>query len=318
MSIFPNIRITEGIPEVIPRRVSDNIQEVYNFLSDALCEVVDFGSQIFIWDINPPDKGETNIAPTMLFRYLLDLVDATSALVKQGSADPSKLLIRTLFEVLLQLEYLFEKDFHNRSMAYLFTDIINEIKQYKAIDPLSPEGRTAKELFEREGISKFKHANDLQRLRTTIEKKEKMLASELFKEVFEEHQNLKMKKIKEIKWYGYFNGPINIRALASHLKMESIYFLLYKRWSGSVHASDIRRGKIVQHGEDSVSILQLRHSKDLQLIASYCISFSIMAFNSFIEKRIPEKLPELKKWYAGQRPNFNIIHLDKLLIEMED
>lgn len=316
MEGFPNIRITSGIHEVIPRVVTNDIQEVYSFLSDALCEVVDFGSQIIVWDTNPQDKGEANIAPTMLFRHLLDLVDATSALIKQGSADPAKLLMRSLFEVVLQLEYLFEKDFNDRSLAYLIIDIINEIKQYKAMDPDSAEGVKVKELFDKEQKVKFKPANDLNRLHEVIKGKERMLKKEPFKEVYQEYQHLKKaRKGKQTHWYSFFGGPTDIRSLASYLKMESFYFLLYKKWSGSVHASDIRKGKVVQRDTQSVYIIQLRHSKDIQNVVSYCISFSIMAFNTFIKKRIPERLPTFKNWYTKQQPNFNIIHKIQLLVE---
>ncbi len=184
------------------------------------------------------------------------------------------------------------------------------------MDPDSAEGVKVKDLFDKEQKIKFKPASDLNQLRKVIEGKEKMLQNEPFKKIFQKYQHLKKARSgKQIRWYSFFGGPTDIRSLASHLKMESFYFLLYKKWSGSVHASDIRKGKVIQRDTKSVYIIQLRHSKDIQNVVSYCISFSIMTFNSFIKTRIPERLPTLKNWYTRQQPNFNIIHKGQLLVE---
>lgn len=85
------------VKEIIPREVDPRIKDLLNHFSVLISECVNFGSNIFTWKKYSKIDAEV-IAPPMLFRHFLDLTDSISILIKEGCADPSKLLLRGLLE----------------------------------------------------------------------------------------------------------------------------------------------------------------------------------------------------------------------------
>lgn len=133
--------MTIPVKEVIPREIPQNVQPIVDRFAEALEEIVNFGSHILVWDTHPKTAGEENVPPTMLFRHYLDIIDSISILVKQGSGDTPKILIRAALEVTLYVEYLFEKDTFDRCMAFIVADTINQIKTVKKLHPQTEEGK---------------------------------------------------------------------------------------------------------------------------------------------------------------------------------
>src|ERR1035437_3777337 len=133
--------MTAPIKEVIPRELEENISPIVDKFTAVIEETVNFGSHILIWDIHPITPGEENVPPTMLYRHFLDIIDSISILVKQGTGDTPKILIRAALEVKLYLEYLFEKDTIDRSMAFIVADTLNQIKVVKKLHRETMEGK---------------------------------------------------------------------------------------------------------------------------------------------------------------------------------
>jgi len=136
--------MTTPVREIIPREIEENIKPTLGWFSEILDEVVNFGSNIMAWDMHPKTDGEENLPPTMLFRHFLDIIDSISLLVRQGTGDTPKILARAALEVTFYLEYLFEKNTFDRSMAFLTEDTIRLIKTVKRIHPGYPEGAALK------------------------------------------------------------------------------------------------------------------------------------------------------------------------------
>ena len=299
--------MTESLKEILPRELEENIKPIVDQFADLLDECVNFGSHILGWNVNPKTKGEENVPPTMLFRHYLDILDSISILARKGTGDTPKILVRAALELMLYLEYLFEKDTYDRSMAFIVADTLNLIKVVKKLDPKTQEGEALYKTFEKESFLKNLNISDTSELDNFIDSKERLLKMPQFSKAFRESQRLKARHERFPKWYSYFNGPKNIEELAKHLNQKTFYEILYRKWSGAVHGSDIYLGKLSLTQEGNVEIFQIRFIKDLQEVVAYSLLLSIKTFRLFILNRAPEKQNDFRNWYKTIEPSLNEI-----------
>jgi hypothetical protein len=307
--------MTDPIKEVIPRDIPENIKPTIKYFADLLDEVVNFGSNILIWDVTPKTDGDENLPPTMLFRHFLDLIDSTSILARHATGDPAKLVARASFETSLYIQYLLEKDTVNRSFAFIVADTIRLIKTINNLLPDTKEGgkthQTLKEEFSFSVIPEF-HVSEAKEF---IEGKESLLEKPQYKIAYDEFKRLKIQGKGNTKWYGYFNGPGNIETLARHLNQWSIYEIMYRKWSGAVHGTDIYLGKVLSTEDPSrVDIVQLRFVKDVQDIVAYSLIMSVQVFRIFISSRIPQKMNEFIQWYLLHKKHIEQLTSKQLII----
>ena len=307
--------MTDPIKEVIPRDIPENIKPTINYFADLLDEVVNFGSNILIWDVTPKTNGDENLPPTMLFRHFLDLIDSTSILVRHATGDPAKIVVRASFETSLYIEYLLEKDTLNRSMAFLVADTIRLIKTTGNLIPDTKQGvKTHQTLKEEFSFSDIPDIHVLE-AKEFINTKETLLQKPEYKIAYDEFQRLKSQGKGNTKWYGYFNGPGNIEALARCLNQWSIYEIMYRKWSGAVHGTDIYLGKVLATEDASrVDIVQLRYVKDVQDIVAYSLIISVKVFRLFISARIPQKQNEFIQWYLIYKEHLEQLTSKQLII----
>lgn len=306
--------MTTPIKEILPREVPKNIVPTLKLFSDQLDEFVNFGTHIMYWDVNPKTNGEENIAPTMLFRHFLDLIDSVSILVEHGCGDTPKLLMRGALEVTLGIEYLFEKDTNDRAMAFLVVEILNEIKVLKKLNPKTNEGTQLHELLKKEGLLPNFTPNDKYNLNDEVLSKEKILQLPKFQKAFKEYEQLLANKEANPKWYRFYGGPKNVEALSLYLKQKTLYELLYRKWSGTVHGSDVYLGRLLNNSEGGVDIIQLRFIKDVQEVVRFAMTLSLKVFKAYIDNRIPEKEQDSAMWYMTIRDKYLLITQTNMII----
>jgi hypothetical protein len=310
--------MTKAIEQILPDGFPEEIEDTINHFKSSLDETVSFGTHVLKWDLEIKDKvrGDESVPPIMLLRHLLDLVDSIAILVAQGSADTAKILLRAAFECNMSLEYIFEKDTTQRSLAYMVTDLINQIKVLKKFNPDTIEGTTFNNVLNQETTLDMKSVAEKFDLQKLILEKESIFLKPHFVPIYEEYQRLKgATKIKRPSWHQFFDGPTNIISLAKYLKKEAMYELLYRQWSGAVHGSDVYLGKIgVGSVKGLVEVVQLRYFKDVQSVVSYAQHFIISSLRLYVTNRIPEKFPELQQWYLSNRNRFGVANGKQLII----
>lgn len=307
--------MTKPVEEIVPREVPENIRPLLNQFAQILEEAVNFGSNVMDWDKYPKIDGDHNVPPTMLLRHFLDLIDSISILTYKGSGDTMKLQARAALEIVLYMEYLFEKDTINRSMAFLVEDSIRLIKATKKLIPNNEAGKAQHKKFEAEGVlAGIRSMKDFSEAENFIQSKERLLAMPQYKKAHDEYKRLIRKGERNPKWYRYFNGPKNIEELAAYLKQGTLYDLIYRQWSGSVHGSDIYLGRLSSNSEGIIHITQIRFIKDVQEVVTWALMLSIKMFKAYIEGRIPEKKSLLQEWYKEQSSVLNKLQAKKWII----
>ncbi len=306
--------MTIPIKEILPREVDERIVPTLKLFTDLLDEFVNFGTHILYWDAHPKTNGEENIPPTMLFRHFLDLIDSVSILVGHGCGDTPKLLMRGALEVTLGIEYLFEKDTHDRAMAFLVVEILNEIKVLKKLNPKTSEGTQLHKILKTEGLVPDFKPGDKYNLEDEVLRKESILQLPQFQKAFKEYEQLKANKEANPKWYRFYGGPKNVEALSLHLNQKTLYELLYRKWSGAIHGSDVYLGRLTKNSEGGVDIMQLRFIKDVQEIVRYAMILSLKVFKAYIDNRIPEKELDRAMWYMTIREKYLLVIQTNMII----
>ncbi|QHV99304.1 DUF5677 domain-containing protein [Spirosoma endbachense] len=115
---------TKPVENVLP--LSVEAQTVMDVYSDAIHEMVCRGTHIFAESLKRNKSKETiteiDIAAPLLFRHILELMDAISVQVKSGVIVPCKVYLRAIPEVVVSLEYLLRENTEEIAACFFIVD----------------------------------------------------------------------------------------------------------------------------------------------------------------------------------------------------
>jgi len=289
---------TKPDEDFIPRNIENpEIQEILNQYSSALEEVVNFASNVAKWCSEKIHGGEELAPVIMSFRHIFELIDAISVLVKYWCIDPCKILLRSVFESVLTIKYILEKDTEKRGLAfmtYLWHQVINNLRKMNPSDSMHKQFLIKKR---RDKLMKNVALPKIPNVKDRIKILEDHLASPEYIESEREFQRLKNAIKRKPNWHSMHGGPANIEGLADRLELPMEYELLYREWSGLVHGIDIIINNIEVVDQDSSLISQIRLPRDAFDVTTRAMSFGLEIIPPFIEYFVPEKAKEMKDWF---------------------
>lgn len=285
-------------------------QKLIEVSSSFLQEVVNFSTIIFDkCNTAISDETEDENFPTLsLYQYMIEMTDSIEVLLSQSCVKATIPLLRSSFEALLGMEYLFQEEYYKRSLAWMY------VRTKERITDLG--------LYLKDSQSEEEKA--------TIIRQKGELELELSNS---KYQQIKIKeeydKRRHPKWYSLFGGPANFRELTDHLdkNFKTInglpgdfhlhrlrdYNQLYTRWSGTQHADSLGYGVKMQDG--SKWLIPLRNWSNFKNSASYAGNFLVTATlhmtRHFFEPNMEEKL-KVVKWYKTEyQPLFSNLIADQ-------
>lgn len=142
------LKRTEPIPDLLVRRLEDpdtiNTLELY---AEALDEVVDFGTHILFWECDREEDKFYRLPVIAYFRQILELIDAISVLLRSRAVPPCVVLMRSLFESTLGLEYMLKEDSKRRGQCYFFFDHAKQLTFDQHHDPSHESYKEYKRLY---------------------------------------------------------------------------------------------------------------------------------------------------------------------------
>lgn len=292
------------VEEVIPR--TTEAQEVLDKFGKHLDEFVNFGSHLIKWETDSARGGDENLPPELLLRHFLELLDSISILVRNASIDPCKLILRGMLEASFGLEYILEKDTYDRAMCFLLCHTHKKIKTLKKFDQTSTYGKqyqknlNSDKSYTEIDLSKLPQV----KIQKAIKNSESILRLPKYKSYQEEYLRTIRSGSKNPNWFSLFNGPRSIKDLSDYLNRSGLYEILYRHWSGSIHATDIIDGIISSSSVGTVDFVQIRYLKDAQSVVSHTMNLALTVFQLIINNRIPSKQSEYKAWYLTIREAF--------------
>src|SRR5690349_2482426 len=94
------------------------IKEKLNLFAGKLEEYVKFGNSI-LEEIGKKPGGNENYVAFMLLRHFIELMDSVGILVENCSIDPCDIVLRSMIETTIGMEYMFQEDFERRTNAFV-------------------------------------------------------------------------------------------------------------------------------------------------------------------------------------------------------
>ncbi|QMW02281.1 DUF5677 domain-containing protein [Spirosoma foliorum] len=293
-----------AIDDIIPREMDPTVKDLMEKLNIVLDRFVDFGSNILKWDTEVKRVEAYNTPVIMSFRHFLELVDSISVQVKQSSIDPCKLQLRAMLETYFSLSYMLETDTDKRGMAFLVWHLHKQIKDLTRTDEDSEMGKQL-----RAKLRKDRHTQSLviptdPNAQKKIAAIEALLQKPIYQEAEQEYQRLRAAKEKDPAWYRFYEGPKNIVEMAEHLDYMGLYDVIYRRWSGPIHGTDVITGKASIADDGSAEIYQIRFFGNVQEVAQWALNLSLLMYEYYIDKRIPDKKKDYLDWYMTVREHY--------------
>lgn len=304
--------MTKPIEDILPKEFDSGVAEILTNFSATIDEFVNFGTHILKWIIQEPNGSDEQLPLFMFFRDMLEKADSISILVKNSSIEPSKIILRSIFELYLYIDYLTEKHFEDRSMAFLIWDTKRKIRLNKTFDKTDAEfNNLLRKIESDKSIFNKNIFSDLPSVKPALTNLNALLAYPQYGKVLKEFERTKNIDRNNPAWYRLYNGPKNIQQLAEHLQISTLYEILYRSWSGNVHSTDIIDGKIIPSDNLGINetkvkadIIQLRFPKDAQVVSSYTMILLLKTFLLLSDKKIQKKKNEILNWYLEMRPTF--------------
>lgn len=283
--------------ELIPRDLTQECGEYFDAFARRLEEVVNFASQVLTWQCQSYDNEEFLNVPLMLLREAMDLTDSCSILIQKGTADTTKILARSLFEIFLYIEYIFKADLKRRCYAYMLSSVLDFIKYHESIlnEFSGQKGARRQSLDEN-------RRNDILSL---IADKKTIFEVPGYDDAYSYYEtetaNRKAKGVRKKldAWYSYYDGPANLRDLSRELGIEHVYQLFYSKYSKLAHGNEAIVGKMVSAGENKAEMYQLRSFVDVKEVGLYVFLFSTSITKNYVRTLYPEKMEDLNvfdKW----------------------
>ncbi|NQT35448.1 hypothetical protein HQ587_09675 [bacterium] len=246
-------------------------------------------------------KNNYTKPPILLFRHIIEMVDAISVMIPKSVVIPARLILRSEFEALLSILYILQDPFtyEFRSMSFLYftrktrlrdTKIIKTLKVDKNINP---EHRDMAALFDQQ----VNLDNDVAVL-------EKLLSSPKYAEI----RNEERKKLKPKNWFSLRGGPISRETLADCVGQRTQYQTLYRMWSKGTHAVELDNQVILEDGIEKIR--ELRGGTEFQANMNLALNFLREAIMELIKFYRPEEMENFSNRRMAQlsddeRKNFN-------------
>lgn len=277
---------TNPLQTVIYRELQ--IQRAQKFLAVAtplFQELVNYGSNALIRCATSSRRGENeDLAPLNLYRHILEMTDACEVLLASSCAIPCILLIRSSFEALMGMEFIFETEvmYVKRSLAWLLAYAYKRRSTYESMLEDSPRGKEF-----RAAVAKDKWTRDVpvfpqDKIQAAIDNMDKLLARPQFAEIEAEYRSFKNRP----EWYQLFGGPPNIQQLAYRLNHHVQYDFLYRHWSAVSHAQDFSNFIAVDSTGES-GVRGIRDAGSLQEVSRFAATLMVEATRILIKEFRP-------------------------------
>lgn len=245
-----------------------------------------------------PIKSE-HIPIVHSLRHTTELLEGISVLIRNQLADPALLLLRGMFESVIQTLFILAEDTENRGISFMYFDLLNNIGWHEKLDPSSQKGKEYIAWMRKDiylNSTKFDKPPDFDAsLSDLISQKNITLYSKVHTEY--EKQKLSGKKVKN--WYSLFSRHQNIEQVAADIGLGGTYQIFYRHLSESVHGVGIYSGKILAKGGKG-AISDIRMLNNIQYVVSISISLSILFLKKIIEVMCPEKVQEFTEFYIRE------------------
>ena len=235
---------------------------------------------------------DAHVAPFSLYRQSIQLADGIEVLLSKSCVEAAIPLLRSLFETVLGLKYILEKNdsYRARSLACLCGDTQRRLDFFRAVR----DGRITEELSARLGEKYIE-----ERVVPEIEKLQAALDKPHMEDVLKAYAE-RQKRWRFPRWYSLDNEELtSLGKLAAHVDCKDMYLLGYSRWSGVVHGNSVTEA-FEPVGDGEAALKQIRHPEKLCEIAERTLDFLSDATLEMLGRFRPAEEASMMNWYESK------------------
>lgn len=306
--------MTKPVNDLLPLPLEPSAVPYLDLYHDALHELVCFGTHVLAWSLEHgkgrvENRNEIDLAVPLLFRHILELLDAVAVQVKAGVIVPVKVQLRALLEAQMSLEYMLDKDRRRRAACFLIVDHYRKLNFYKKLAPNTTEYKKLSAELKEYGLL-LADLSPVKAADWAIKNQEQLIANSIYAEVRKEYliRTSNNTKNLEIKWYSLFEGPTSIIHLSKRVKKYDIYEFFYRAWSNPTHGTDLSTGVVVKANSEpeqgNGAIIQIRNLQEAHQVVTDAIAFTLMVFNIMATKVVSEHRKEISEWHLWYRDKY--------------
>lgn len=296
---------TQPVLQVLNRELAcHQIDGPLRIFGPLLIEIADYSTNVFLGCLkalkDAGDKREdVNVAPLLLFLHGLEMIDAEQVLITQSCAPASTILLRSHFETLLSLLFLFQDCtlFERRSLIWQIWAEKGHLKNFEYFDSSSTKFNEWEKAKKVDILAGGLPMSQYPRLSVEIQARlKRYLAIPKNKTLADEIDNQKKLNKRLNNWFSIDNGPENIRKLAYAVNCGATYMLLYNQMSSLSHSNDLIR--FIDPITNNAKYPTIIRNNDDMLFAVYLgTNFQIEMIRLMTDWFSPEIKPDIVSWY---------------------
>lgn len=262
-----------------------------------LNEVLRYGLALFARCSYRPAGGDENLVILLTYRHFLEALDSVNVLVEESAPAPAGLLLRTMFEALLTIEYVTQDQgkAQSRAFALLYQVELQRRRFYLQQDPSTPQGKELRSFISNDPYYNDWKPIDVPDLNGRLNEIQKMLDIPDMKQISLEYAKTKKGRGGRPPWYSLFGGPRTVRDLAKLLKRPAAYEFLYREWSERTHSVDAI-DRILTHTISGPAVRSLRDATEMNSTIDFAITFAIDTARCLIRYYRPGEEMAFSKW----------------------
>ena len=291
---------TTAPPSLLDRDLSKaEAREAIDLAVPLLTEIVNQGLAVLARCFAPPIQGDVHMAVLLPFHHLLEMLDGVQVLVGEAAPSAARPQLRSMLEALLYIEHITESGpdtlaYGIRGYAYLVArtrTALTALRALRRYNAATPEGR---ELIARSAKINPRSMQDIDR---NIAHLEARLVKTPWSDVDASRQALHRSKRP---WYCLGTGtPSNLEGLADRLGRSLYYDMLYRDYSGAVHAADTSR-QVIAHAPGKIELRRLRDPDELHNVVCIAVDLALDAIERVLLTFRPEEHRAHKAWYLRE------------------
>lgn len=305
LNIFSNSFFDVDKPDNKP--VKEIVQQVDVLLSSLIVKFGEVENELDYKDVGKKseeidyDKSLTNLVIMTLIRKIMEQLDAINILYSKCSFTQAQVILRSLIENVVGLEFILKDDTDLRASAYFMEHHYQEIQK-------------ANELFGDDSTLKSDISNaDFEQGKKYLENKEKALnnlisKNTLFGQVDAMRKSvLATKKTKKITWYE-IGGPKTFFQLMKEVNLGKYYSGIYGSLSLETHALNATTEITFDKGHN-VLVNKIRSPRDGSSTFSLTCTFAVSALHKMYEylEDGPEEKKEFLEYFNWFQERRNIV-----------
>jgi hypothetical protein len=271
------------------------LHDCYRRMADAVAE----GLRSYLWVVDHLHKRflasgkDTHTVPALLLMEYAERIDGVSILARTGSAKNCVPLIRSGFELQLNLMYMLERDdvYEDRCLAYELFHWTQQLKTATKCDPASAAGKQVRSQI-RGGLLADAFDHPGQDIAGEIKAHRKLLDHPRYAAVKTEYERSKPKH-----WYGMWSGPNNLEQLAAALDRLAHYEVMYRYWSAYAHGESALKRLV---GGEKPQMDPVRSPRGLPTACLHACNLATEMAAFVVGRFVPGVRDELAARYRGR------------------